>query len=79
HVRLTYPDTVSVIANAELVVQLNAIGGAYPGEGINVPQVIDLSGIQFPRPGQVDVQVSIDDEPAGDLSFWLLTVTPESP
>jgi len=28
--------------------------------------------IQFARPGQVDVQVSIGEEPVGDLSFWLL-------
>ena len=72
HVRLKYPDTAEVIANAEVAIQLNAVSGAFPGEGINVPQVIDLVAIQFPRPGQVDVQVSIDDEPAGDLSFWLL-------
>lgn len=73
HVRLKYPDTAEVIADAELVVQLNTVAGAYPGEGINIPQVIDLLGIKFPRPGQVDVQVSIDDDPAGDLSFWMLT------
>ena len=72
HVRLKYPDTAEVIANAEVAIQLNAVSGAYPGEGINVPQVIDLVPIQFARPGQVDVQVSIDEEPAGDLSFWLL-------
>ena len=72
HVRLKYPDTAEVIANAEVAIQLNAVSGAFLGEGINVPQVIDLVPIQFTRPGQVDVQVSIDDEPAGDLSFWLL-------
>lgn len=72
HVRLKYPDTAEVIANAEVAIQLNAVSGAFAGEGINVPQVIDLVPIQFARPGQVDVQVSIDDDPAGDLSFWLL-------
>jgi hypothetical protein len=61
-----------VIANAEVAIQLNAVAGTYPGEGINVPQVIDLVPIQFVRPGQVDVQVSIGEEPVGDLSFWLL-------
>lgn len=71
-VRLKYPDAAEVIANAEVAIHLNAVSGAYPGEGINVPQVIDLAPIQFPRPGQVDVQVSIGEEPAGDLSFWLL-------
>ena len=54
----------------------SAFIGAFPGEGINVPQVIDLVPIQFVRPGQVDVQVSIDEEPAGDLSFWLLPAAP---
>ena len=70
--RLKYPDTAEVIANAEVAIQLNAVSGAYAGEGINVPQVIDLVPIQFSRPGQVDVQVSIGEEPVGDLSFWLL-------
>jgi hypothetical protein len=72
HVRLKYPDTAEVIANAEVAILLNALSGTYPGEGINVPQVIDLAPIKFARPGQVDVQVSIDEEPGGDLSFWLL-------
>ena len=72
HVRLKYPDTAEVIANAEVGIQLNMVSGAFLGEGINVPQVIDLASIQFTRPGQVDVQVSIDEEPAGDLSFWML-------
>jgi hypothetical protein len=71
HVRLKYPDTAEVIANAEVTIQLN-VSTAFPGEGINIPQVIDLVAIQFPRPGQVDVQVSIGEEPSGDLSFWLL-------
>ncbi len=73
--RLKYPDTAEVIANAEVVIQLNAVSAAYPGEGINVPQVIDLVAIQFARPGQVDVQVSIGEQPVGDLSFWLLPAT----
>ena len=72
HVRLKYPDTAEVIANAEVMIQLNAVSAAFPGEGINVPQVIDLVPIQFSRPGQVDVQVSIGEQPVGDLSFWLL-------
>jgi hypothetical protein len=73
HVRLKYPDTAEVIANAEVAIQLNAVPAAFPGEGINLPQVIDLVPISFDRPGQVDVQVSIDGSPAGDLSFWLLS------
>jgi hypothetical protein len=86
--RFKYPDNAELIATAQIALQLHEIQGAYPGEGINVPQVIDLSLIPFPRPGQVDVQVSVTAageaaDPLGfavepvtpavvDLSFWLL-------
>ena len=86
--RFKYPESAELIATAQVALQLNEIQGAFPGEGINVPQVIDLSLIPFPRPGQVDVQVSVgphvgddmdalglggDGDPAVvDLSFWLL-------
>ena len=86
--RFKYPDTAELIANAQVALRMNDVQGAFPGEGINVPQVIDLSMIPFPRPGQVDVQVSVmpagaaDDEHGHgveevapvvvDLSFWLL-------
>ena len=83
--RFKYPDSAELIATAQIALQLHAIKGAYPGEGINVPQVIDLSMIPFPRPGQVDVQISISpsagepeelalavDPVVVDLSFWLL-------
>ena len=64
--RFKYPDSAEVIATAQIALQLHEIQGAYPGEGINVPQVIDLSMIPFPRPGQVDVQVSIVPSANGD-------------
>ena len=71
-IKLKYPDHAAVIAQIEININLDQIAGASPGEGINVPQAIDLAPIVFPHPGQVDVQVSIDDEPAGDLTFWML-------
>jgi hypothetical protein len=87
-VRFKYPDTAELIATAEVAMQLQAVQGTYPGEGVNIPQVIDLSLIPFPRPGQVDVQISVvpaapDPDAAAlgldatpgdvvDLSFWLL-------
>ena len=83
--RFKYPDSAELIATAQIALQLHEIKGAYPGEGLNVPQVIDLSMIPFPRPGQVDVQISISpstgdpdelalavDPVVVDLSFWLL-------
>src|SRR5687768_2141838 len=51
--RFKYPESAELIATAQVALQLNEIQGAFPGEGINVPQVIDLSLIPFPRPGQV--------------------------
>lgn len=75
-IKLKYPDQVAQIAQIDVTINLDEVHGAHPGEGINMPQVIDLSPISFPHPGQVDVQVSIDDEPAGDLTFWMLHATP---
>lgn len=79
NVKLKYPDMAATIVSIDVNVQLHQVRGAYPGEGINVPQAIDLSQIPFPRAGQVDLQVSIDDEPAGDLSFWVLAAQPPQP
>jgi hypothetical protein len=70
--RLTYPETAEPVANIDVGVQINEAKGVYPGEGLNLPRVFDLSAIAFPRSGQVDIRVSVDDQPAGDLSFWLL-------
>lgn len=71
-IKLKYPDHVAVIAQIEVKINLDQIAGAHPGEGVNVPQALDLAPIVFPHRGQVDVQVAIDDVPAGDLTFWLL-------
>lgn len=71
-VKFKYPDAVATIGGVEVNIQLNTLSGVYPGEGVNVPQALDLSQIPFPKPGQVDVQVAIDDELAGDLTFWVL-------
>ena len=76
-IKLKYPDHAAVIGQIEIKINLDQVAGANPGEGINVPQAIDLAPVVFPHPGQVDVQVAIDDEPAGDLTFWILQ-KPES-
>jgi hypothetical protein len=39
------------------------------GEGRQVPIVIPLASVTFPTPGEYDLQVELDDELAGDLSF----------
>ncbi|MEQ1874334.1 MAG: hypothetical protein ABL953_11455 [Ilumatobacteraceae bacterium] len=71
-IKLKYPDHVAVIGQIEVNINIDQVGGANPGEGINIPQALDLAPVVFQHPGQVDVQVSIDDEPAGDLTFWML-------
>lgn len=75
-IKLKYPDQVATIAQVEIIIDLDEVAGANPGEGINVPQVVDLSLITFSHAGQVDVQVSIDDDPVGDLTFWMLQAAP---
>ncbi len=71
-IKLKYPDHAAVIAQIEMKINIDEVAGANAGEGINVPQVIDLAPVTFAHPGQVDVQVSIDDAPAGDLTFRML-------
>jgi hypothetical protein len=75
-VKFKYPDVAATVGGVDVSIQLNQPKGVFPGEGVNVPQAIDLSQIPFPHPGQVDVQVSIDEQLAGDLTFWLLAAKP---
>jgi hypothetical protein len=77
--RFKYPDSAELIATAQIALRLNEIQGAYPGEGINVPQVVDLSLIPFPRPGQVDVQVTVNPTGATDALDGLGTASDDDP
>ncbi|NND73955.1 MAG: hypothetical protein HKN44_03015 [Ilumatobacter sp.] len=43
--------------------------GLQPGEGRLVPIVVPLTAVTFPEPAEYDLQVEVDDEFAGDLSF----------
>jgi hypothetical protein len=43
--------------------------GLQPGEGRQVPIVVPLVAVTFPEAGEYDIQVEVDDEFAGDLSF----------
>jgi hypothetical protein len=76
NVKFKYPDAAATVGGVDVNIQINQPRGVFPGEGVNIPQAIDLSQIPFPHPGQVDVQVAIDDELAGDLTFWLLAAKP---
>lgn len=72
-IKFKYPDDAALIGTIEVGINIpEPPAGTEPGEGVNLPQVLDLAPFAFPRPGAVDVQVSIDEEPVGDLTFWLL-------
>lgn len=40
-----------------------------PGEGRLVPIVVPLAAVAFPEAGEYDLQVEVDEQFAGDLSF----------
>lgn len=68
-VSVRYPDTAEMIAQVQ--VEFQGAAHVNPGEGLNVPIVLPLRGIGFEHPGQVDLSVNLNDQPAGLLSFWL--------
>ena len=51
-IKLKYPEVAEVIAQVEIKINLDEVPGANPGEGINVPQVIDLTPIVFRTPAR---------------------------
>jgi hypothetical protein len=70
-IRFKYPATAMTFA--EMKVQFPvADGKLFPGEGQQIPFAIPIHGIPFPETGQVDVQVSLNGQHSGDLTFWLL-------
>jgi hypothetical protein len=70
---LRYPDTSQEIARVEVGFHVDA--QLNPGEGLNVPIVLPLRGIGFEHPGQVDLSVNLNNQPAGLLNFWLSEAT----
>ncbi len=63
-------DTATLVATIN--VELHEVPrptGLLPGEGRQVPVVVPMRKVVFPRAGRYDLQVDIDDEIAGDLTF----------
>lgn len=69
-VKLKYPETATEIATVKMGFQATA--ETYPGEGLYLPLVMPIHNIPFEKTGQVDLQVSLNNQHAGELSFWLL-------
>jgi len=63
-------DTATLVATVKVDLHENPLPrGLAPGEGRQVPIVVPVNKVTFPGPGQYDLQVDIDDEFVGDLSF----------
>lgn len=66
---LRYPDTLDELARIEFQFQGDAELEA--GEGLNFHFALPLQGVAAERPGQIDISVSLNDAPAGMISFWM--------
>ena len=67
---IRFPDTAEEIARIDF--EFNVDAERHPGEGLFFPFALPLRGIGFPHAGQVDISVSLNDQPAGLVSFWLI-------
>ena len=66
---IRYPDTAEEIARIDF--EFNVDAERNPGEGLFFPFALPMRGIGFPHVGQLDISVSLNDQPAGLVSFWL--------
>lgn len=66
---LRYPETLEEIARIDF--QFNVSAERNPGEGLFFPFALPLRGIVFPHPGQIDVSVTLNEQPVGLVTFWL--------
>jgi hypothetical protein len=66
---IRYPDTATEVARIDFEFNVNA--DRKPGEGLFFPFALPLRGISFPEEGQIDISVSLNEQPAGLVSFWL--------
>ena len=62
---------VSIEEIARIEFQFEGDAELNPGEGLNFHFALPLQTIAAPRPGQIDISVTIDDSPAGLVSFWM--------
>ena len=67
---LRHTDTLEEIARMDF--EFGGSADLQPGEGMNMHLTFPLHGIAVKRPGQIDISVTINDQPSGLLSVWLL-------
>ena len=62
--------TATLTATVKVALHQSAApAGLQPGEGRQVPVVVPLAAVSFPAPGEYDLQVEVDEQFAGDISF----------
>ena len=62
--------TATLTATVEVALHESAApAGLQPGEGRQIPIVTPLGAVTFPAPGEYDLQVEVDEQFAGDISF----------
>ena len=71
---IKYPETAREAG--KIGITFRPDGERNPGEGLYVPLIVPTLAIVFPEPGQVDIQVSLDRQPANDLTIWLIPPDP---
>lgn len=79
-IKIKAADTATLVATINVAVHETARPpGLRPGEGRQVPIVVPLSQVAFQSAGQFDLQVDIDDDFAGELSFRIEQLPAPSP
>jgi hypothetical protein len=66
---IRYPENAEEVARIDF--EFNVDAERNPGEGLFFPFALPMRGIGFPHVGQLDISVSLNDQPAGLVSFWL--------
>jgi hypothetical protein len=58
------------VGRVEAEIQVGDRERTYPGENIQVPLAIDMSGASLPKTGAYEVHVSVDADHRGTVQFW---------
>ena len=74
-----YYDGVQV-GRAEFVIHMPALPAenVHPGEAIYFPASIPILQLAFERPGQVDINISVNENHCGSLTFWIVAPSAET-
>ena len=58
------------VGRVEAEIQVGDREGAYPGENVQVPLGVDMSGASLPKTGAYELRVYVDGDPQRTVQFW---------